>query len=124
MAEPPDYDWLIRLYEELRTRLHRLIVPKRMREEMEERLDPVIFRQMLEHRVFSLEDLGRLIDYMFGICGRLQAPARDEAVREKELCIQQLFLEKATIHQVAPTFLLEIHEILDWIEEDLANLSS
>ena len=67
--EPPDYDWIARLYEEIRTRLASLLREGSVvRKEIEESMDVVLFRQMIENKAFGAVELYNLIEHVFELC--------------------------------------------------------
>ena len=84
-AEPPDYIWIEKLYEELRNKL--TVILKKgsaLRVEIEESMDPQIFSQMIRNKAFNGNDLYNLVNYVFvKKCKQLGSPGRDKDVDEK-----------------------------------------
>ena len=77
-ANPPDYEWLTRLYGEIRTKLISLLREgSQLRVEIEESMDCDFFKQLISHNVFSPENFYTLIRYVFEKCKQLGSPARD-----------------------------------------------
>ena len=61
-SDPPDYEWLVRLYREMRDRLCALLKETSLiRKEMMESMDPDFFNQLLRENVFNYEDFYKLI---------------------------------------------------------------
>ncbi len=116
-----DFDWVVRLYDELRRRIAQQI-PTRvdLHQEISENMDVDIFRQCLEHGAFSGEDLHRLIAYVFSWFERLQAPARDRETAAKKAEVLAAMSSGRTFGQIVPLFLRACHTILDQIEADAA----
>jgi len=64
--EPPDYDWISKLYLEIRIKLTKLLKSSStLRIEIEEKMDPTIFNQMMRNNAFNGTDLFNLISYVF-----------------------------------------------------------
>ena len=71
-ANPPDFEWLTRLYGEIRTKLISLLrVGSPLRVEIEESMDCDFFKQLISNNVFSPEDFYTLIRYVFEKCKQL-----------------------------------------------------
>ena len=61
---PPDYDWISKLYLEIRDKLTKLLKSSSpLRKEIEESMDPVIFNQMMRNNAFNGTDLFNLISF-------------------------------------------------------------
>ena len=83
-SNPPDYDWLTRLYGEIRTKLISLLRQgSSLRGEIEESMDLELFKQMISNAAFNPEDFYGLIRFVFEKCKQLQSPARDVETRCK-----------------------------------------
>jgi len=121
LASDFDPEWLTRLYTEIRDRLLNL-VPKNgnLAKEIEEMLDPAFFRQQIEHNVFCIEDMRRLVCYVFATCLKLGSPARDESTMERQDKVLAIVTDN--FQRSIPIFVLEANETLDEIEEDIRNL--
>ena len=79
--EPPDYDWITRLYGEIRTRLASILKQGSVvRNEIENSMDVELFRQMIENKAFGGTELYNLITLVFEWCKKLGSPARDNEV--------------------------------------------
>jgi len=71
-ALPPDYEWLTRLYGEIRTKLIALLREgSQLRNEIEESMDCDFFKQLISHNVFSPDNFYALIRYVFEKCKQL-----------------------------------------------------
>ena len=63
---PPDYEWIVRLYEEIQQKLSKLFKEgSNTRTEIEEKLDVKLFDQMIRNNAFSYSDFEKLINYIF-----------------------------------------------------------
>ena len=86
--DPPDYEWLTRLYGEIRTKLITLLKQNSpLRKEIKESMDCEFFYQLISNNVFSPENFYNLIRYVFEKCKQLGSPARDSEtdVKLKEI---------------------------------------
>ena len=124
-ASPPDYEWLTRLYGEIRTKLISLLREgSQLRNEIEESMDCDFFKQLISHNVFSPENFYALIRYVFEKCKQLGSPARDAEVDTK---LQEIvdFVDSgdATFATLVPLFIKNANECLDTIYEDVQALS-
>ena len=124
-ASPPDYEWLTRLYGEIRTKLIALLREgSQLRIEIEESMDCDFFKQLISHNVFSPENFYVLIRYVFEKCKQLGSPARDAEV---DIKLQEIvdFVDSgdATFATLVPLFIKNANECLDAIYEDVQALS-
>ena len=119
--DPPDYDWITRLYAELRDRLAKLLkTGSSMRVEIEEKMDIELFTQMLKENAFTGEHMYALVNYIFDACDKLQSPGRDEnsALKRKEL-IDFMNGGECTFAKFVPLFIRNANECIDFIYQDL-----
>jgi len=123
-ADPPDYDWICPLYGEIRGKMISLLRKgSSFRVSIEEKMDSVLFEQMLRHQAFETQDLRALVAFIFDTCRRLGSPGRDEATMAKEHEIVALMNSpKGSFKTVVPLLILNANECLDNIYEDLAKL--
>ena len=124
-ASPPDYEWLTRLYGEIRTKLITLLREgSELRNEIEESMDCDFFKQLISHNVFSPENFYVLIRYVFEKCKQLGSPARDAEV---DIKLQEIvdFVDSgdATFATLVPLFIKNANDCLDAIYEDVQALS-
>ncbi|MBT6439105.1 MAG: hypothetical protein HOK72_05315 [Flavobacteriales bacterium] len=124
-ASPPDYEWLTRLYGEIRSKLIALLREgSQLRVEIEESMDCDFFKQLISHNVFSPENFYALIRYVFEKCKQLGSPARDT---ETDAKLQEIvdFVDSgdATFATLVPLFIKNANECLDTIYEDVQALS-
>ena len=118
--EPPDYDWITRLYEEIRTRLASLLREGSVvRKEIEESMDVVLFRQMIENKAFGGSELYNLINLVFEWCKKLGSPARDNEVDKFKFQVLGLMRNNGTFAQIVPLFIKNANECIDNIYKDL-----
>ena len=119
-GEPPDYDWIARLYGEIRTRLASILKQGSVvRKEIEESMDVELFRQMIENKAFGGAELYNLINLVFEWCKKLGSPARDGEVDKKKFQILGLMRNNGTFAQIVPLFIKNANECIDDIYKDL-----
>lgn len=118
--EPPDYDWIARLYGEIRTRLASILKSGSMvRNEIEISMDVELFRQMIENKAFGGTELYNLITLVFELCKKLGSPARDNETDKKKFQILGLMKNNGTFAQIVPMFIKNANECIDNIYKDL-----
>ncbi|XP_076775892.1 T-complex protein 11-like protein 2 isoform X2 [Arvicanthis niloticus] len=107
-AEPPQYEYAIKLFEEIREILLSFLTPggNRLHSQICEVLDMDLIRQQAKH---SAVDIQGLANYVISTMGKICAPVRDEDIREL----------KATTNIVA--MLRQIFRVLDLMRMDMAN---
>ena len=122
--DPPDYEWITRLYAEIRQKLISILKKESpLRKELEEHLDIELFNQMISNKAFDPKDLYNLICYTFDTCKKLGSPARDkETDLKKQEIIELANSDKGTFATVVPLFIKNINYCIDNIYEDLRNL--
>ena len=118
--EPPDYDWITRLYQEIRTRLSSLLRENsKTRKEIEDSMDVELFRQMIENKAFGAVELYNLIEHVFELCKKLGSPARDNEVDKFKFQVLGLMKNNGTFAQIVPLFIKNANECIDNIYKDL-----
>lgn len=118
--EPPDYDWIARLYGEIRTRLASILKQgSAVRKKIEESMDVELFRQMIENKAFGGTELYNLINLVFEWCKILGSPARDSEVDKFKFQILGLMKNNGTFAQIVPLFIKNANECIDNIYKDL-----
>ncbi|XP_005083844.1 T-complex protein 11-like protein 2 isoform X1 [Mesocricetus auratus] len=107
-AEPPQYEYAIRLFEEIREILLSFLMPggNRLHNQICEVLDIDLIRKQAEH---SAVDIQGLANYVINTMGKMCAPVRDEDIREL----------KATTNIVE--MLRQIFRVLDLMRMDMTN---
>ena len=124
-ANPPDFEWLTRLYGEIRTKLISLLREgSQLRLEIEESIDCDFFKQLISNNVFSPEDFYTLIRYVFEKCKQLGSPARDAETDAKlKEIVDFVDSGDATFATLVPMFIKNANECLDTVYEDIKALS-
>lgn len=118
--EPPDYDWITRLYAEIRERLASLLREGSIvRKEIEESMDVELFKQMIENKAFGGVELYNLVEHVFELCKRLGSPARDNQVDKFKYQVIGLMKNNGTFAQIVPLFIKNANECIDNIYKDL-----
>ncbi|XP_051028856.1 T-complex protein 11-like protein 2 [Acomys russatus] len=107
-AEPPQYEYAIKLFEEIREILLSFLTPggNRLHNQICEVLDIDLIRQQAEH---SAVDIQGLANYVINTMGKICAPVRDEDIREL----------KATTNIVE--MMRQIFRVLDLMRMDMTN---
>jgi len=114
-SDKPDYDWIVKLYTELRDRLLSFLRKDgKLYKELNESFDIPLFKQMIENDVFDLESMVKLVNNMFNWILKLQAPARDTETSEAK---SRVFNSEPT--KMISTFLKEVHICIDKMEDDM-----
>tara|TARA_B100001287_G_C22334402_1_gene367768 strand:+ start:43 stop:582 length:540 start_codon:yes stop_codon:yes gene_type:complete len=124
-SNPPDFEWLTRLYGEIRTKLISLLrVGSPLRVEIEQSMDCDFFKQLISNNVFSPEDFYTLIRYVFEKCKQLGSPARDAETDAKlKEIVDFVDSGEATFATLVPMFIKNANECLDTVYEDIKALS-
>ena len=123
-SDPPDYDWLTRLYTEIRDKLIKLLKPSsKLRKHIEEQMEPEFFHQLISNNVFEPKSFYALICFVFKQCKTLGSPARDNETDEK---LQELLDHynsgNATFATLVPLFIKNANYCIDNIYLDIQNL--
>jgi len=123
--EPADYDWITKLYEEIRTKLTKILKKgSHLRVEIEDCMDIEIFDQMIRHNVFKYDDFYNLIKYTFDKCKQLGASGRDEETDEKlREILDHMYSGNANFATIMPLYIKNINFCIDRMYEDLENLT-
>ena len=124
--DPPDYEWITRLYQEIKIKLMRLLRTEHpLRQEIEETMDIQLFEQMIRHQAFDPHDLYNLVSYVFEKCKQLGAPARDASVdAKKQELLTHMQSGEATFKTIVPMFIQRANDCLDQIYQDIDQLHS
>ena len=73
---PPDYKWIVKLYDEIKTRLCTILKEgSQKRKEIEEKMDVKLFGQIIENGAFTGENMHGLVNYVFDKCMELSVEA-------------------------------------------------
>jgi hypothetical protein len=116
----PNWEWVKRLYEELRDRLCNL-TPNRVdiHADIHDKMDSEIFHSMISHGAFDGVNLQALITFVFTRIRELEAPAKNVETDAKLQEILELFqLADATIATIVPVFIQAANERLDDVYND------
>lgn len=116
-SEPPNVEYIVRLYTEIRDRLANMVKPTgRTRQRIHDEFDVDFFKQLLENNVFDGNSLLGLVNTTFKWIEALQTPSRDEATRAAK---QRVLESGTTMAEVVPVYIREAHGCLDVLEQDL-----
>ena len=117
---PPDYDWIVKLYKEIRWKLIFFLKQgSPFRVEIEEGMDVELFDQMIRHGAFQGPEFVALVEFVFDKCLKLGSPARDNDVKEFKQEVMTALQNKATFAELVPLFFKNANTAADWIQEDL-----
>jgi hypothetical protein len=118
--EPPDYDWIARLYGEMRERLASILRKGSVvRKEIEDSMDVELFKQMIKNKAFGGVELYNLVEHVFELCKKLGSPARDNEVDKFKYQVIGLMKNNGTFAQIVPLFIKNANECIDNIYKDL-----
>jgi len=124
-SNPPDYDWITKLYTEIREKLTKILKKgSDLRVEIEDSMDIEIFDQMIRHNAFKYDDFYNLIKYTFDKCKQLGAAGRDKETDEKlKEILDHMYSGNATFATIMPLYIKNINFCIDRMYEDLGNFS-
>lgn len=115
--QPPDAEYLTRLFKEIRDRLAQFTRPNsRSFQRIHDDLDVDFFRQRLVHNAFDGHSMQSLVLVTFQWIRALQAPTRDA---ETEAAKQRVLQSGTTMAEVVPAYIRESHACLDTLENDM-----
>ena len=119
-AEPPDYEWITKLYSEIRTKLISLLKEgSDLRIEIENCMDIQIFHQQISNKVFKPMDFHKLITYVLEKCKQLGSPQRDtETTNKFNEIFNKMQIKDAQFSDIVPIFIKNANECIDMIYED------
>lgn len=114
-SENPDYDWMVRLYSEIKsTLLYYLKKDSKTYQEIDASFDVELFDQMIRADVFSSESMIKLVENTFYWIKTLGAPVRDKDVdKAKERVLQ------SPLNKIISVFLRETHDCLSFYDQDM-----
>ena len=119
-SQPPDYDWITRLYTEIHDKLVKLLRPtSSLRKEINEHMDIELFDQMIRNKAFNAEDFYKLICYVFDLIKKLGSPARDYNTCNKRDEVLNIMKNNGTFADIVPVFIINANETIDLIYEDI-----
>jgi len=122
---PPDYEWIVRLYKEIRYKLtYFLKQNSTMRNSIEESLDVELFDQMIRNGAFLGPEFYNLVNYIFDTTLKLGSPVRDNDVKNLRKEILTALSNKATFAELVPLFFKNANIAIDWVHKDLFNVKS
>ena len=123
-SENPDFDWLVKLYSEIRDGLTKILKQgSYLRNEIEESLDVELFNQMIRNHAFKGEDMIKLINYTFEKLLQLGSAARDNKIKERrDEILDVIYKDRGTFGEIVGIYLKNAHLSLEELHFDLANL--
>ena len=116
---PPDYDWITKLYTEIQLKLKKLLKPTNpLYKDIEEHMDVELFDQMIRNNAFSGVDFYNLIEYVFDLIKKLGSPARDNLADLKQE-ILDIMKNGGAFSDIVPIFIKNANECIDFIYTDI-----
>jgi alpha-amylase/alpha-mannosidase (GH57 family) len=117
-SKTPDYDWIIRLYSEIKHKLlYYLKKDSTTYKSIDESFDVELFSQMIRADVFSQESMLKLIENTFYWIKYLGAPYRDDGTdKAKERVLNSPF------NKIISVFLKETHDCITCYDEDMIRI--
>jgi len=114
-SKQPDYDWIVRLYAEIKHRLIKFIkVDSKVYKQIDDDFDVELFKQMIMNDVFNAESLFKLVNNTFNWVKKLQAPIRDESTENAKQRVLTSQPEK-----MVSTFIKEVNMCIDILDKDM-----
>ena len=119
-AIPPDFEWIINLYSEIRERLCSFVKSDgKTYKEIREVFDVKLFSQMLRKEAFEGEDMIRLINSTFGLISKLQAPERDQELKVSQQELLDYARSGGTFARIVTMYIKTVHKFLDHLNDDM-----
>jgi Mg2+ and Co2+ transporter CorA len=116
-SDKPDYDWIERLYSEIKDRLFRYIKKdSQTYRAIDESFDIELFNQMIRNDVFDHESMVKMINNTFSWIKKLQAPVRD---KETDESLKIVF--ESEPKNIVSVYLREVYKCLNNLDEDMYN---
>lgn len=114
------FDLVCKLHREIVIRICRCI-PSRsdLHDQIAEKMDPVLFKQQLENKVYTGEDFLNMVQYVYTWIKNLSSPARDKDIENSLNELLQHMNDGGTFGKLVPEFILHVHRHLDDLETDL-----
>lgn len=115
-SKTPDYEWISRLYEEIKAKLLSFLPNKNGKtyKQLDTDFDIELFKQMIENDVFNQESMIKLVNNTFDWILKLEAPIRDKNTIEAK---NRVFNSKP--EKMISTYLKEVHDCIEKIETDI-----
>jgi hypothetical protein len=115
MDDKVDYDWLVRLYKELRERLIKFVRKEsKLYNQIQNDFDDEFFEMLIRNEVFDYYSMRKLIINTFDWIMELQAPQRDETTKNAMLKVLD-----TPYNKIVPVFIKEANECLDLLDDDM-----
>ena len=121
----PAYDWIVKLYDEIRIKLISILSKdSKLRMNINDSMDIKLFEQMIKNNAFNGDDFYKLINFVFETCIKLQSPQRDEYTKNKRDEVLNIMKNGGTYAKIMVAFIKNANICIDFIYEDLHNLSN
>lgn len=117
-----NFEWVCKLHSEIIVRLC-TIIPNRkdIHNQIIGQMDPVIFKQTLQHGCFKGDEFIEMVNCVFEWIKRLCSPARDKDVDASLSKIWDAMKDGATMGKLVPLFVFSVHAHIDTILEDMGS---
>jgi len=115
--------WLCVLHRELIIRVCSYLKRNtKIQDEIAEHCDPVIFKQLLENKCYQLEDLSKLIHYVYSWLQQFCAPIRDKHLKASLSDLNDRVVEcadgKKKFSELICDFIIRVHTDMDVLDSD------
>jgi hypothetical protein len=122
-SDPPKFDKLFNLVEELRNSFCNFIPNnKKIQEEIHDHIDVDLFKNMILHKAFDDNDLRKFAVYVISLIKRFQPPDMDKSVNEWEDKLLQEFQKGFNYAEFLTSFFRSIFNMIDTIKEYIKKL--
>lgn len=118
---PPDFSLVLKLIEEIREKLQRL-VPNRpeIKEEIKENMDINFIKQMIDHGVFKAPELLVISNFVFSKILEFESPECNEDTKQmKQKFEQKINLPNLQYSEIIPELFKNIYHKIEKIEDDM-----
>ena len=120
----PAYDWIVKLYLEIKIKLLKITSKNsKLAMEINNTMDLQLFEQMIRNNAFDGNDFYNLINFVFDMCLKLQSPQRDEDTNNRRNEVLDIMKNGGTYAQIMVKFIKNANICIDFIYEDIINLS-
>jgi len=118
--DPPDYEWIVHLYEEIRTKFMTLLKEGgKTRKQIEDEMNVQLFDQMIRNNAFGGPEFHKLTCFVFDLCLQLGSPQRDADTKAKRDEILTTMNAGSKFSILLPMFIKHANTCIDHIYEDL-----
>ena len=113
-----DFDYIVRLYKEIRDRLAQMLFNKNGNayKALLEDFDIQFFEQRLRNNAFDSHSMQSLVVKTFSWIHRLQMPIRETESEQAKIRVLQ---NVTSMDEMVPNYIREVHGCIDTMEQDM-----